>query len=276
MSLSEAITNLENLLPTIRRKAVRVQIMKSIDQMRQELEGGQAALADATVEPLGRGLIKPIIHWSEPKAPSYLEEVIQEMENLTSSRRTIFDRDSCRMVLDFLYSLRIPEQGGAIQEAIDQIKLATPVALFNALEKLQLVVDNTRGQHLLGQPGMIVVRDSKHIDEEVIDSVRGMLIAYGEGRHMARDLRAQSAFGGHECMGVLPDWFSETYGHTSKGGFTALMYHCLTEAQVNPELFRQVPHFNGSELKAIELALEAGDKEALRRAIAIKRSTPDV
>lgn len=138
------------------------------------------------------------------------------------------------------------------------------------IRKTLVATKATRGSENLGKDGYVVVCDSLGLTEDVIDSVRGFMLAYGDGQHMAKDLRLQVTMAGDRAVNVLPKWFAQTYGHVSKGGFTALCYHVLIEAQVNPRFKDDVKLLSLDELEKIELQLIAGNKTAFTDALESK------
>lgn len=138
---------------------------------------------------------------------------------------------------------------------IDQTALQE-VALW-----LNSIIANNPGFHNLGKEGYIVVPSSNNLSGNVIDSVRGYLISYGQGEHMASELRSQAALRGDLSINNMPEWFATTYGHTSKGGFAALMYHTMTQvaAQENPKTV----YISSSELGKLEEAIRNDQPFAL-------------
>ena len=138
---------------------------------------------------------------------------------------------------------------------IDQTALKE-VALW-----LNSIIANNPGFHNLGKEGYIVVPSSNNLSGNVIDSVRGYLISYGQGEHMASELRSQAALRGDLAMNNMPEWFATTWGHTSKGGFAALMYHTMTQvaAQDKPKTV----HISSAELGKLEEAIRNDQPFAL-------------
>lgn len=123
------------------------------------------------------------------------------------------------------------------------------------------------GADNLGKPGYVVVVDPRGLTDEIVDSLNGFMIAYGTGQHDCKSLRLQAALAGDRSMNVLPKWFAQTYGHVSKGGFTALCYHVLIESQVNPRFKNEPLMLSHEELEKLELRLIAGDKQAFTKAL---------
>lgn len=134
--------------------------------------------------------------------------------------------------------------------------------LRDATLYLRAILQNNRGWQNLGKEGYVVVPTRLH--GGVVDALTPFLVAYGEGRHMAKDLRSQAALVGSPAMTLLPDWFSGTYGHTSKGGFVSLMYHCAVEASLVPEGNLQSVYFGYDAIQRLEAKVEAGDKRAFK------------
>lgn len=123
------------------------------------------------------------------------------------------------------------------------------------------VIANNPGFHNLGKEGYIVVPRSNNISSEVVESVKGFLVSYGQGEHSASELRSYAALIGSKAMANLPEWFATTWGHTSKGGFAALMYHVMTEiaSQEKPAGV----YISTCELGKIEEAIRNGKTHAL-------------
>jgi hypothetical protein len=138
------------------------------------------------------------------------------------------------------------------------------------VRKTLVATKATRGSENLGKEGYVVVCDSLGLTDEIVDSLNGFMIAYGTGQHDCKSLRLQAALAGDQAMNVLPKWFAQTYGHVSKGGFTALCYHVLIESQVNPRFKEPVKLLSLVELETIELQMIAGDKQALTKALESK------
>lgn len=138
---------------------------------------------------------------------------------------------------------------------IDQTALKE-VALW-----LNSIIANNPGFHNLGKEGYIVVPTADNVKSEVIDSIRGYLIAYGQGDHMASELRSMAALRGDLAFNNMPEWFASTWGHTSKGGFAALIYHTMTvvASQKNPKAF----HISSAELGKLEEQIRNGNPMAL-------------
>jgi hypothetical protein len=138
---------------------------------------------------------------------------------------------------------------------IDQTALKE-VALW-----LNSIVANNPGFHNLGKEGYIIVPSSNNLPGNVVDSVRGYLISYGQGEHMASELRSQAAVRGDLSINHMPEWFATTWGHTSKGGFAALMYHTMTQvaAQEKPKTV----HISSAELGKLEEAIRNDQPFAL-------------
>lgn len=143
---------------------------------------------------------------------------------------------------------------------IDQTSLFEVQLLLRDMVKMP-------GADNLGKPGYVVVVDPRGLTDEIIDSLNGFMIAYGTGQHDCKSLRLQAALAGDRSMNVLPKWFAQTYGHVSKGGFTALCYHVLIESQVNPRFKNEPLMLSHEELEKLELRLIAGDKQAFTKAL---------
>jgi hypothetical protein len=125
---------------------------------------------------------------------------------------------------------------------------------------LKAIVLNNPGFKNLGQEGYILVPAGNNVPGRVVDAVNDYLIMYGQGTHKAEDLRGQAARSGSAAICNMPEWFAQTYGHVSKGGFASLMYHTMLAVAAQDE--PKGVYLKGAKVEELEAALKAGVKTA--------------
>lgn len=114
------------------------------------------------------------------------------------------------------------------------------------------------GSENLGSADHVVVLHPGKVTEDAVDSIRPYLVAYGDGQHMAAQLRSHAQYGAYPALNVMPKWFAAEYGWVGKESFAALCYHTMIEAQLNPDFGKEIPHLSVEELAALEEDLKQG------------------
>lgn len=202
---------------------------------------------------------------------STLSEVIHDLRNAESVMQMMEGRDNSKGNV-----VKLQRPGGVYQvkkldhliERMGVAKEAHPLDvsqqdLEDAHQFLSALKKHPGCDHL-GEDNYVVVKHPEHVGEEVIDSIRAYLLAYGDGQHSADKLRLQAQMTGSHSMNVMPEWFAGTYGHISKGGFASLCYHTMIMAQLDPSFEERIPHISISEMKVLEDKLKNGEIPSIK------------